>query len=78
MTSTSVVCVSDASKECIQLKARVQSMLSMEILKMTIFPVTLLCKGLLSSSEVLGHDGGEQLSSVSLIFSKEQIEYKVF
>lgn len=40
-----------------------------------VFPVALLCKGLVYSPEVLGHVGGEQLSSVNLIFSKEQIEY---
>lgn len=42
---------------------------------MMIFHVSLPYKGLVYSPEVLGHVGGEQLSSVSLILSKELIEY---
>jgi len=47
----------------------------MEVLKKMVLPVSLLCKGLVYSSEVLGGVGGEQLFSVSFIFGEEQIEY---
>lgn len=42
---------------------------------MMVFPITLPCKGLVYSPEIVGRTGGEQLSSVNLIFSKKQIEY---
>lgn len=70
-----MLCILEASKECIQLKANMQIKISMEILKMMIFPVSLPCKVLVYSVEVLGGLGDKQLFPVSFIFSKGQINY---